>query len=73
MRRTITASEGHILTNSTIYGKIIYLAEGADASEFYEITEEEYAEIIAKKEVPESEEDIALKAAAYDIITGVSK
>ena len=38
----ITASEGHVLTDGSVYGKEIYLAEGVDTSAFYEITEEEY-------------------------------
>lgn len=45
MREPITASEGHILTDGKIYGRKIYLAEGMDASSFYEITEEEYNRI----------------------------
>ena len=53
MRKTITASEGHILTNGTVYGYIIYLAEGVDASRFYEITREEYEAIFASEEVSE--------------------
>ena len=55
MRKTLTASEGHILTNGTAYGRIIYLAEGADASEFYEITEDEYAAIVAENEPSEDD------------------
>ena len=54
MRKTLTASDGHILTNGTSFGKIVYLAEGADASEFYEITEEEYEAIIAAQ-MPDGE------------------
>ena len=41
-RIMLTASEGHILTNGEVYGSTIYLAEGADASAFREITEAEY-------------------------------
>ena len=47
MRETIKASNGHILTNGTVYGSVIHLAEGMDASEFYEITDEEYSSIVA--------------------------
>ena len=41
-RKVIYASEGKILTNGEIYGKIIYLAEGVREDSFYEITKEEY-------------------------------
>lgn len=50
MRKTLTASEGHVLTNGEVYGTIIYLAEGMDGSDFYEITEEEYEELTASSE-----------------------
>ena len=46
MRKTITASDGHILTNGEIYGTTVFLADGVDASTFYEITEEEYIQIM---------------------------
>ena len=42
MRKVIAATEGHILTNGEIYGKVIYLADGMDGAEFYEISMEEY-------------------------------
>ncbi len=43
MRKILTAQDGHVLTDGTVYGKTLYLAEGADPSAFYEITGEEYA------------------------------
>jgi hypothetical protein len=49
-REPIKASEGYILTNGTIYGRIIYLAEGVSADGFYEITEAEYEAIMAADE-----------------------
>ncbi len=75
MRKTITASEGHILTDGTVYGKTIHLAEGMDDSAFYEITREEYEAILEREANIELgiDSETALKAAAYDIITGVSE
>lgn len=53
--RVINASEGYILTNGEIYGKIIYLADGMDESIFYEITEEEYNAIVSDNELTEDD------------------
>lgn len=50
MRKVITATDGHVLTDGTVYGKEIYLAEGADASSFYEITDAEYERLTACEE-----------------------
>lgn len=36
------ADEGMLLTDGIAYGKVVYLGEGADASEWREITENEY-------------------------------
>ena len=41
-RKVIYADEGKVLTNGTIYGTRIYLAEGMSADAFYEISTEEF-------------------------------
>ncbi len=48
-RITLYADEGKLLTDGTNYGKIIHLAEGADASPWHEITEAEYNAIMAQE------------------------
>lgn len=50
MKQPLIATEGHILTNGEIYGRKIYLAEGMDASTFYEITIAEYEAFIQEQE-----------------------
>ena len=50
MRRILFANEGNVLTNGEIYGKVIYLAEGVDESNFYEITEQEYEQIMLEED-----------------------
>ncbi len=47
-RTTLYAEEGMILTNGVDYGRIIHLAVDADASAYYEITEEEYNAAMAE-------------------------
>ena len=49
-RTKLTASEGKVLTDGETYGKIIFLAIGADASKWYEIPESEYEKILAEQE-----------------------
>ena len=46
----LTASEGMVLTDGKDFAKITRLAEGVDASTWYEIPESEYQEIMAEKE-----------------------
>ena len=49
-RKILYADTGKVLTNGEIYGTRIYLAEGQSGYDFYEITTEEYAAIMAQKE-----------------------
>lgn len=51
MERTILkANDGKVLTDGKIYGKIIYLAQGMDADSFYEISDEEYLEVVRQED-----------------------
>jgi hypothetical protein len=49
MRKMITlyADEGKVLTNGSEYGTTISLSEGSVPDNYYEITLEEYQEIMA--------------------------
>ena len=49
----LSASEGYILTDGEVYGRIIYLAKDRTPDEFHEITEEEYQEILKEQEESE--------------------
>jgi hypothetical protein len=48
VRTVLVADEGMMLTDGENYGRVVYLAVGADASAWYEITQEEYKLRIAK-------------------------
>ena len=45
-RQILYAEDGMVLTDGVTYGTVIYLAEGASAKDFREITKEEYEKII---------------------------
>lgn len=57
-RTIIYADEGKILTDGKEYGKQIYLAEGVSADSYYEITEQEYAEIEERERLANMPEGI---------------
>ena len=46
----ISADEGMILTNGQAYGRVIHLGKEDSASNWHEITEEEYKKIITEQE-----------------------
>ena len=46
-RTTLYAEDGMMLTDGENFGRIVHLAVGADPKAWYEITEEEYEQIIA--------------------------
>lgn len=52
----LIASEGKVLTDGNTYGKQVYLAEDADLSTWYEITDAEYAVIREQQTTDTSEE-----------------
>ena len=49
-QRVLTADEGMYLTNGETYGKTVVLPADADHSVWHEITDAEYAEILAEQE-----------------------
>lgn len=48
-RIKLTASEGMVLTDGENYGREVFLAEGADAGVWHEITEAEYEKIMTEQ------------------------
>lgn len=48
--KKLTASEGHVLTNGEVYGKEIYLGKYDSPDNWHEITDAEYAAIVAAAE-----------------------
>lgn len=49
-RIVLYANEGKVLTNGEVYGTVIYLADGVSESAYYEITQEEYEEVLRRQE-----------------------
>lgn len=48
--RRLNASDGHVLTNGEVYGKEIYLGINDKVENWHEITDAEYAVIVAEEE-----------------------
>jgi hypothetical protein len=55
-RITLYADNGKVLTNGKNYGKQIHLAIGESEYLYYEITEEQYQEILKEQEEKEAVE-----------------
>ena len=51
--RKLTADAGYVLTNGEAYGKVIYLGIYDSPENWHEITDAEYAEILAAQEKEE--------------------
>lgn len=54
--RKLTAAEGMVLTNGKAYGKEVYLGVNDSPDNWREITDEEYAGILAEEEQNMEEE-----------------
>ena len=50
MLRRLSSSVGHVLTNGEVYGKEIYLGINDKVENWHEITDAEYAVIVAEEE-----------------------
>ena len=59
-RVILTADEGMVLTNGTDYGKVIYLAEGADPATYHQITEAEYNAMMESELAEDADYEAAL-------------
>ena len=57
-RVKLTASEGMMLTDGEHYGKEVFLAEDADSSKWYEITQEEHDELMKLESEPNVADNI---------------
>lgn len=45
-RKVLYAEEGRVLTDGKTYGKVIFLADGENGYNFYEILDEEYENVM---------------------------
>lgn len=59
-RVVLTADEGMVFTNGTDYGTVIYLAEGADPTAYYQITDAEYNAIMESEQADTADYETAL-------------
>lgn len=66
-RVILTATEGMILTDGTIYGERITLGENRDPSEFHEITLAEYEAVMESEEATDEDYQTALRDLGVDV------
>ncbi len=59
-RIVLYADPGTVLTNGTDYGRVVYLAEGADPAAYYQITEAEYNAIMDGEQAEAADYEAAL-------------
>jgi hypothetical protein len=59
-RVILTADPGMVLTNGTDYGRVVWLAEGADPAAYYQITEAEYNARIEGEQAEAADYEAAL-------------
>lgn len=57
-RKVLYADEGKYLTNGEVYGKVIFLSETDDTTNYTEITDEQYKQIMTDLEVNDVEENL---------------
>lgn len=53
IRKVLYADKDKVLTNGEIYGSQIFLAEGVSPDDFYEISTQEYKDLMAKRSAEE--------------------
>jgi hypothetical protein len=67
-RKLLRASdEEHILTNGTVYGTEIWLAEGVNGEDFREITLDEYNAMLESEDATEEDYIDALREMGVDV------
>ena len=74
-RVTLFPDEGKKITNGETYGIEVTIEKGSPISNWYEISEERYNEILELESLtPEEQAELLkLKALAFDIVEGVSE
>ena len=66
-RIVLTATDGMVLTDGTVYGVRITLGENREPSEFREITHAEYDAIVASEEATDEDYQSALSEFGVDV------